>query len=113
MVNKVMLVGRLGADPELKSTGGQNVVSNANLATTSKSKGQEYTEWHRLVAWNNVGENMEKYCRKGEILWVQGRLQTRNWEDQQGVKRYTTEVVVEQFRNLSPKPSDGIDNYGL
>lgn len=97
-VNKVIIVGRLGADPELKTVGtGQ--VARLSIATSEAWTGkdgqrQERTEWHRIVVWGRQAENCAKHLSKGRQVYVEGRLQTRNWEDPQGQKRYSTEIVA-------------------
>lgn len=98
-VNKVILLGRLGADPEVKTIASGNSVANFNLATSENwvdkdGQKQERTEWHRVVVWGKLAELTKKYLSKGRQVYVEGRLQTRNWEDQQGQKRYTTEIVA-------------------
>ena len=104
-VNKVILVGNLGADPELKYLPSGVPVVNFSLATSESwtdkdGERQERTEWHRLVLWRKLAEIAEKYLRKGSKLYVEGKLQTRSWDDQSGQKRYTTEVVVNDMQML-------------
>ena len=96
-VNKVILIGNLGRDPELRYTQSGQAVANFSLATTERFPGreggqQERTEWHRIVVWGRTGENCAKYLAKGRTVYVEGRLQTREWEDREGQKRRTTEV---------------------
>ena len=98
-VNKVIIVGRLGADPELKSVGNAQSVARLNIATSESwmgkdGKSQERTEWHRVVVWGRQAENCGKFLSKGRQVYVEGRLQTRSWEDQQGQKKYATEIVA-------------------
>ncbi len=98
-VNKVILVGRLGADPEVKTVTGGNTVARLSLATSEswndkQGQKQERTEWHRVVVWGKLAELCGRYLSKGRQVYVEGRLQTRSWEDQQGQKRYSTEVVA-------------------
>lgn len=99
-VNKVIIVGRLGADPEIKSVGNGQTVARFNVATsenwTDKSgQKQERTEWHRIVVWGRAAENCGKYLSKGRQVYVEGRLQTRSWEDTaSGQKKYATEIVA-------------------
>ncbi|MBI3018451.1 MAG: single-stranded DNA-binding protein [Deltaproteobacteria bacterium] len=98
-VNKVILVGRLGADPEMKYTSTGTGVCRFNLATSENWTGkdgqkQERTEWHRVIAWTKLGELCNEYLKKGRQAYVEGRLQTRSWDDKNGTKRYTTEVVA-------------------
>ena len=104
-VNKVILVGNLGADPELKYLPSGVPVVNFSLATSESwtdkdGERQERTEWHRLVLWRKLAEIAEKYLRKGSKLYVEGKLQTRSWDDQSGQKRYTTEIVVNDMQLL-------------
>lgn len=123
-VNKVILVGRLGADPELKSVGQGQSVARLSIATSEQWTGkdgqrQERTEWHRVVVWGRQAENCGKHLSKGRQVYVEGRLQTRQWEDQQGQKRYTTEIVANTVQFLGGGAgaerggSSGYDNeYG-
>lgn len=116
-VNKVIIVGNLGADPELKYTQNNTPVTNFRVATTDrwrdKTSGemQERTEWHRIVAWARLGEICGQYLRKGKQVYVEGRLQTRSWEDQDGNKRYTTEIVAQTMQMLG-RAGDQIDSEG-
>ena len=96
-VNKVILVGNLGRDAEMRYTPGGAAVATLNLATTEvwNDKGgqkQEKTEWHRIVLWGKMAESLKDYLIKGKQIYVEGRLQTRQWDDKEGVKRYTTEI---------------------
>ena len=101
-INKVILIGNLGRDPEVRYTQGGNAVANLNLATnevwTDKSgQRQERTEWHRVVVWGKQAEIAKEYLAKGRQIYVEGALQTRQWEDKDGQKRYTTEVKCQRF----------------
>ena len=104
-VNKVILLGRLGADPELRYTGGGQPVANFRIATTERIKRnenwEERTEWHRVVVWGKLAENCSQYLSKGREVYVEGRLQTRQWNDQNGNTRYTTEIVAREVVFLS------------
>jgi len=96
-VNKVILIGNLGRDPELRYTQGGSAVTNFTLATNERwrdkdGNNQERTEWHRVVVWGRSAENCAQYLQKGRSVYVEGRLQTREWEDKEGNKRQTTEV---------------------
>lgn len=99
-VNKVILIGNLGRDPELRYTQGGQAVANFTLATTERFSGrdggerQERTEWHRVTAWGRTAELCAQYLSKGRSVYVEGRLQTREWEDKEGQKRRTTEIVA-------------------
>lgn len=104
-INKVILVGRLGADPEVKSVGQAQTVARLSLATSEtwldkSGQKQERTEWHRIVVWGKQAENCGKHLSKGRQIYVEGRLQTRSWEDQQGQKKYTTEIVANTIQYL-------------
>ena len=99
MVNKAIIVGNLGADPELRYTSSGQPVCDMRVATQETWKGRdgekkERTEWHRVVVWGKQGENVSKYLSKGRQVYVEGRIQTRSWEDREGQKRYTTEIVA-------------------
>ncbi len=104
-VNKVILIGRLGADPEVRYTSNGGAVANFNMATneswTDKSgQKQEKTEWHKIVVWGKIAEICGQYLSKGRQAYVEGRLQTREWQDKEGNKRYTTEVVAQTVQFL-------------
>ena len=104
-VNKVILVGRLGADPEVRYTNTGTAVANFNMATstnfTDKSgEKTERTEWHRIVAFGKLGEICGEYLAKGKQMYIEGRLQTREWEDRDGNKRKTTEIVAGMMQML-------------
>ncbi len=111
-VNKVILIGNLGQDPEKRVTGGGQTVCTFSIATTDRwsDKGgqpQERTEWHRIVVWGPQAENCAQYLSKGRQAYIEGRLQTRQWEDKEGNKRQTTEVVAQRVQFLGgPKGTD-------
>lgn len=105
-VNKVIVVGRLGADPEVKTVSGGQTVARLSVATSEnwtdkQGQKQERTEWHRVVVWGKLAELCGKYLSKGRQVYLEGRLQTRSWEDQQGQKKYTTEIVANTVQFLS------------
>lgn len=107
-VNKVILLGRLGHDPELKYTPSGAAVTNFNIATNLVWKDQEgvkreKTEWHRIVVWRKLAEIAGEYLKKGSLVYIEGRLQTRSWNDQNDVTRYTTEVIVDNFEMIGGK----------
>lgn len=116
MVNKVILIGNVGQDPEIRYTGDVNnsaKVATLRLATTERFRGrdgnlQEHTEWHSVVVWRNTADVVEKYVKKGTQLYIEGRLRTRSWDDQTGNKRYTTEIVADTLQLLGRKS----DNQG-
>ena len=105
-INKVILIGNLGKDPEVRFTPGGQAVANFNIATseswTDKNSGQkqERTEWHRIVVWGKLAELCGEYLKKGRQCYVEGRLQTREWTDKEGQKKYTTEIVANTVQFL-------------
>lgn len=106
-VNKVILIGNLGTDPEIRFTPGGTQVATASLATTEAWTGRdgerrERTEWHRLVLWRRLAEIAGQYLKKGSKVYVEGRLQTRSWDDPKGQRHYLTEVVVGDLQMLDP-----------
>ena len=110
-VNKVILIGNLGKDPEVRHLEGGATVANFPIATTETYKDkngnrQEQTEWHNIVLWRSLADVAEKYLKKGMQIYVEGKLRTRSWEDKEGHKRYTTEVVGETFTMLGSKKSN-------
>lgn len=111
-INKVILIGNLGSDPNFASTSsGVNVVT-ISLATTKQwkdketAKAMERTEWHRVVFFNNLADIAKKYLKKGSKIYLEGELRTRKWEDQEGITRYTTEVIVRHFEMLDKNLND-------
>lgn len=122
-VNKVIIVGRLGKDPEVRYTTNGQAVANFTVATsenwTDKTSGQkqERTEWHRIVVWGRLAELCRDYLRKGRQVYLEGRIQTRSWDDKDGVKKYVTEIIATgvQFLGASPDKvdpattTDGVD----
>lgn len=107
-INKVILVGNIGADPEVRYLEGGTAVASLRLATseTYKNKTGErvtQTEWHNVVLWRGLAEIAEKYVKKGMLIYVEGKLRTRSWDDKDGNKRYTTEVVADTLQMLSRK----------
>lgn len=108
-LNQVHLIGTVGNDPEVRATQGGAKVASFRLATTERYKDrdgnrQEQTEWHNITVWNNRADFVEKYIHKGSNLFIEGKLRTRQWTDQQGNKRYTTEVSAENIQLLD-KPT--------
>ncbi len=105
-VNKVILVGRLGADPELRYTADGKAVANFNIATNEfridkNGERKSEPEWHRIVAWGKLGEICGEYLYKGRLVYIEGRLRTRSWEDRDGNKRWTTEIIATKMEMLS------------
>ncbi|MGE3962437.1 MAG: single-stranded DNA-binding protein [Dehalococcoidia bacterium] len=130
MLNKCMIIGNLGADPEMRYTANGSAVTefrvavNRTFSDTSGERKQE-TEWFRVITWNRLAETCAQYLSKGRLVYVEGRLQTRSWEDQQGQKRYTTELIAQEVKFLgggrdggggggfsSPGFATGPDNEG-
>ena len=114
-VNKVILVGNLGADPEVRKTANQQTVTQFSLATSEswtnkEGERQEKTEWHRIVIWGKLAETCAKHLAKGRQVFIEGRLQTRSWETEQGQKRFTTEVVANQVLFLGKAPQTTTSN---
>jgi single-strand DNA-binding protein len=111
-VNKVILIGRLGKDPEVRNLDNGAVVANFSIATSESYKDRttgekkEVTEWHNIVLWRGLAEIAQKYLRKGDMVFIEGKLRTRSWE-KEGVTRYTTEVVADNMTMLSPKSGGG------
>ncbi|MBR1869178.1 MAG: single-stranded DNA-binding protein [Bacteroidales bacterium] len=127
-LNKVLLIGNAGRDPEVRYTDGNGgaKVATFTLATSERFKGRdgevrENTEWHNIVAWRQSADIAEKYIRKGTQVFIEGRIRTRSYTDQAGVKKYTTEIVVDNLQLLGRRPDDGQNagggygggNYGI
>lgn len=110
-LNKVMLIGNIGRDPEVKTLDGNNgsqKVATFTLATSERYKDrngnqQENTEWHNIVAWRNLADICEKYIRKGMQVYIEGRIRTRSWQDKDGGTRYTTEIMADNLQMLGKK----------
>ena len=120
MVNKVILVGNVGMDPEVRAMEGGVKVARLRLATTEcfrdrqSGENKEHTEWHTITLWRGLAEVEDNYVRKGSQIYVEGRLRTREWTDQQGNKRYTTEILADSMNLLGRRPEGGqvSDNTG-
>jgi single-strand DNA-binding protein len=116
-VNKVILVGRLGKEPEVRNLDNGATVANFTLATSESYKDKttgekkEITEWHNIVLWRGLAEVAQKYLHKGDMVYIEGKLRTRSWE-KEGVTRYTTEIIADNMNMLSPKGSGGSSNSG-
>jgi single-strand DNA-binding protein len=116
-VNKVIIIGRLGAEPEVKTINTGNTVATLSVATSENwndknGQRQERTEWHRIVVWGKLAEICGKHLHKGRQVYVEGRLQTRSWEDQQGQKRYTTEIVASTVQFLGSSGAERDSSQG-
>jgi single-strand DNA-binding protein len=110
-VNKVILMGRLGADPELRYTPSGTAVATFNLATNmvwrnQEGNTQEKTDWHRVVAWRKLAEVAGEWLKKGSYIYLEGRLQTRSWDDKDGNKRFTTEVIADSIEFVGSKKDE-------
>ena len=110
-VNKAILVGNLGQDPEVRSTASGTPVATLRIATSDRRKDKEgnwtdHTEWHQVVVFGRQAENVGRYCRKGKQLFVEGRIQTRKWQDRDGRDRYSTEIVGDTIRFLGGRGDD-------
>lgn len=115
-VNKVIVMGRIGADPEIKTVGSGTNVARLSIATTerwsSDGEKKEKTEWHRVVLWGGLADLAGKYLSKGRQVYIEGRLETRSWEDQQGQKRYSTEIVAKEMQFIGGKnEASATDGY--
>jgi single-strand DNA-binding protein len=117
MINKAIIVGNLGADPEIRHTQSGSQVATFNVATTERwrdkeGQQQESTEWHRIVAWQRLAEICGEYLHKGSRVYIEGKIQTRKWQDQNGNDRYTTEITAREMKMLDRKGDSGSDSYG-
>jgi single-strand DNA-binding protein len=113
-VNKVILVGRLGRDPETRYTSSGQAVCNFTLATDESFRDrsgerQKRTEWHRIVLWGKLAEIAQQYLRKGALVYIEGRIQTRQWDDRDGNKRTSTEIVANVMRMLGPRADTAVE----
>lgn len=102
-LNKVQLIGRMGKDPEQRTTTTGTTVTNFTLATSEKYNGEEKTEWHNIVAFKKAAELIAQYCSKGSQIYVEGKIQTRKWQDKDNNTRYSTEIIVFNFLFLDGK----------
>jgi len=111
-INKVILIGNLGADPEMRNTPSGQAVTTLRLATNERWTGKngeqnERTEWHRVIVWGKQAEICNEYLRKGRQVYVEGRIQTREWQDKEGQKRFTTEIVAQTVQMLGSRGDGG------
>ena len=117
-INKVLLIGHLGNDPEIRYTPSGTAVANFTIATSEEWKDkmsgekQTRTEWHRIVVWSRLAEICGEYLHKGKQVYIEGRLQTRSWEDRDGVKRYTTEIIAQNMQMLGPSGKTAREESG-
>ena len=119
-LNKAILIGNLGADPEVRSTSNGSRVATLSVATSRQWKNQageeqEKTEWHRVVLWNNKGNNLadiaERYCKKGDKVYVEGSIEYRSWQDREGQTRYTTEITARELILLSGRGDGSVSSF--
>lgn len=109
MINKVILVGNVGLDPEVRTTDSGIKVARLKVATTERqynkqtNESKELTEWHTIILWRNLAEVTEKYVKKGSQLYIEGRLRTREWTDKDNIKRYSTEIIADELKLLGRK----------
>lgn len=106
MINKVTLVGNLGADPDTKYTTGGKCVAELRVATSYGSGDNEKTEWHRVIVWDKAAEACGKFLKKGRQVYVDGRVQTRSYDDKEGNKKYVTEIIANEVKFLGGKSAD-------
>jgi len=109
MYQKVILIGNLGQDPDFSQTKSGKAVANMSVATSFGSGENKKTEWHRVQVWDKLAENVSKFLRKGSKVLVEGRLQTRSYDDKDGVKKYVTEIVAHEVKFLDTKGSQGAE----
>ena len=108
-INKVILIGNLGGDPEVRYTPSGDAVANFNIATSEEWKDKDTgekkvrTEWHRIVVWNKAADIVKQHVSKGDALYVEGKISTNSWDDKEGNKQYSTEIICDNFLFLSPK----------
>ena len=111
-INKVIIVGNLGKDPEVRYTTGNSAIANVSIATTDRYKDKatgeqkEVTEWHRVVFFNRLGEIASEYLKKGSQVYIEGKLRTRKWTDSNGVEKYSTEIIADQLQMLGGRTSE-------
>jgi len=116
VLNQAQIIGRLGQDPETRSTAGGNAVRHISVATSEKRRDKQTgerkgsTEWHRVAAFGKLAEIMGQYLRKGSLVYISGRIQTQKWQDKDGQDRYTTEIIASEMKMLSSKGSVGQDS---
>lgn len=103
MVNKVILIGRLGRDPEIRNTADGTTVAQFSMVTSEKYKDKEYSEWHNIVAWRKLGEIAGEYLKKGSLVYIEGRIQSREYEGRDGVKRKVVEINASTMKMLGGK----------
>ena len=115
MINKVILVGNVGKDPEFRQLDDQKQLVKFPLATSEKYNGNEKTEWHNIVIWGKLADIVQRYVNKGQMLYLEGKIQTRSWDDADGNKKYSTEIVCFNMQMLGaksqPKNEVNVDDY--
>jgi single-strand DNA-binding protein len=118
MVNKVVLIGRLGKDPDVRYTPEGTMVTNFNLATDEQWRDKngekvQRTEWHKIVTWGKLAEICGNYLVKGKLVFIEGRIQTRSWEDKEGNKRFTTEIIASNMQMLDSKGQNKTEDSSM
>lgn len=114
MINKVILIGNVGADPEVRALEGGVKVARVRLATTERiynrqtQESKDHTEWHNITLWRNLADVADRFIRKGSQIYVEGRLRSREWTDQNGMKRYGIEIVADELKLLGRRPEGGV-----
>lgn len=111
-LNRCDFIGRLGADPEKRTTQSGKTVTNFRIAVSDKRGGNESTEWVSVVCWEQTANFVGDYMRKGQLAFVSGRMQTRQWQDKDGQTKYTTEIIANTVQNLSPRSDHGNSDHG-
>jgi len=116
MINKVILIGNLGSDPEIRNLENGSKVAKFSIATNENyqdksGEWQKITEWHNIVAWRALADRAENYLKKGSMVYLEGKLTTRKWQDQNGNDKYTTEIVARLLRSLEKRESSGTSGY--
>lgn len=124
MINKVILIGNVGADPEIRTLEGGTKVARIRIATTERiynrttQETKEHTEWHSVTLWRNMADFADRFVRKGSQVYIEGRIRSRDWTDEAGVKRYAIEIVADEMKLLGRRPegvgmpADGTTSYG-
>jgi single-strand DNA-binding protein len=112
MINKVILLGHTGKDPEIKTLSSGKKVASFSLATSEKYQDKEVTQWHSVTAWDKLAEILEKYVKKGQLLYVEGKITYRSYDDKDGNKKYVTDIVASQIQMIGSKKDNAAENTG-
>jgi single-strand DNA-binding protein len=111
-INQAIIVGRMGQEPEVRYAANGNAVANLSIATSKKYKGEEETEWHRVVCFGKLAEVVQQYVHKGDLIGIRGEIRTRKWQDNTGNDRYSTEIIAHNMDMLGSKSRDGAPDRG-